>query len=65
MRSWASLGRNNNITSMVTSCWDSIKHVAPDEDTTATLRHSCRGSGGGGGMDAVTDAAFFWFDLGR
>ena len=65
MRSWASLGRNNNITSMVTSCWDSIKRVAPDEDTTATLRNSCRGSVGGGGMDAVTDAAFFWFDLGR
>ena len=46
MRSWALIDQNNNISSMITSWWASIKCVALAADMPATLRHSYRRSGG-------------------
>ena len=65
MKSWASIGKNNNIFLMVTSWWSCIKFVAPAAEITATLMHPCRGYGGGGGMDIVTDVDIVWFDIGQ
>ena len=63
VRYWDLLGQNNNISSMVTIWWVSIKRVVPDVDIPATLSHSCRGSGGGGVMTSVTDSDIVWFDI--
>ena len=65
MRSWSSLGQNNNIYYMVTIWWVSINRVAPAAGMPDTLRHSCRVSVGTGDMATVTVAAMFWFGLGR
>ena len=64
MRSCALLGQNNNILSMVNSLWNSINCVETATDIPATLSYSCMGSGGGGGMAAVTDYFIYCFGLG-
>ena len=50
---------------MVTNWCYSINRVAPAADIPATLIHSCRVSGGTGGIAAVTVNTMFWFGLGR
>ena len=65
MRSWASLGKNNNLPYTATIWWAPIKRLAPDADMSATLRHSCWGPVGMGGMESVTIDAILRFGLGR